>query len=215
MEEKSYNFKQELLGCNMKKCGSCWNCNYGIKDNKAASSEEYVKTFKELISKYEGDVIVLEAMGSVTDEREFPREALLPIIDIILEEGRFKNITIETHITKIDEDIVKYIYQKNLKLPEDKRKTIAFEVGIEDFNPENRKLINKIGVDNSKIKEVYDMLDKYGIELDINLIYGFPFQTEDERIEAMSKNIKYAKENLPNAGIILFLMSIKDNTIMR
>ncbi len=95
------------------------------------------------------------------------------------------------------------------------RKRISFEVGIEDFNPENRKLINKLGVTNDRIKQVYDMLDKYEIELDTNLIYGFPFQTEDERINAMVENIKYAKENLPNSGIILFLMSIKDNTIMR
>ena len=59
------------------------------------------------------------------------------------------------------------------------------------------------------------MLDMYGIGLDTNLIYGFPFQTEAERINAMAGNIKYAKENLPDVGIIMFLMSIKDNTIMR
>lgn len=199
----------------MKKCGSCWNCNYGIKDKSTVAPEEYVKKFQEIITKYEGDTIVLEAMGSVTDEKEFSKEALLPIIDIALTKGNFKSLTLETHITQIEEEIVKYIYDKNSDLPENRRKRISFEVGIEDFNPENRMLINKIGVKNDKIKEVYDMLDKYDIELDMNLIYGFPFQTEDERIEAMVQNIRYAKENLPHAGIILFLMSVKDNTIMR
>jgi len=199
----------------MKKCGSCWNCNYGIKENSAVAPEEYIKEFEKLMNKYEGDTIVMEAMGSITDKKEFPREALLQMIDIALKNGKFKSLTLETHITQIDEELVKYITEKNLELPEEKRKRISFEVGIEDFNPDNRKLINKMGVTNSRIKQVYDMLAKYGIELDTNLIYGFPFQTEDERIDSMVENIRYAKENLPNAGVILFLMSIKDNTIMR
>ncbi len=211
---KVIQFQARTSGCNMKKCGSCWNCNYGIKEKSTVTPDEYVKEFEILIDKYEGDTMVMEAMGSVTDRKEFPREALLPIIDIALEKGRFKSLTLETHITQIDEELVSYIHDKNLQLPEDKRKRISFEVGIEDFNSENRILINKKGVTNEKIKQVYNMLDKYGIELDINLIYGFPFQTEDERIEAMAQNIKYAKKNLPNAGLILFLMSIKDNTIM-
>lgn len=215
MDEKLYNFKQEQLGCSMKKCGSCWNCNYGIKEKCTVTLDEYIQEFEKLMDKYEGDTMVMEAMGSITDKKEFPREALLQMIDIALKKGKFKSLTLETHITQIDEELVKYIYQKNLELPEIKRKRIAFEVGIEDFNPYNRKLINKMGVTNDKIKQVYDMLDKYGMELDTNLIYGFPFQTEDERIEAMIENIRYAKENLPKAGIILFLMSIKENTIMR
>lgn len=199
----------------MKKCGSCWNCNYGIKENSTVKPEEYIKEFEKLIDKYKGDTIVLEAMGSVTDKKEFPREALLSIINIALKKGDFKSLTLETHITQIDEELVKFITQKNNELPKEKRKRLSFEVGIEDFNPDNRKLINKLGVTNERIKQVYDMLKKYGIGLDTNLIYGFPFQTEAERISAMAENIKYAKENLPDAGIIMFLMSIKDNTIMR
>lgn len=221
VRENNYNgrkviqFQARTSGCNMKKCGSCWNCNYGIKDKSTISVEDYVQEFERLINKYQGDTIVIESMGSVTDKKEFPREALMKIIDIVLKRGNFKSLTIETHITKIDEELVKYIYQKNSELPEGKRKFLNFEVGIEDFNPNNRRLINKLGVDNDKIKEVYNMLNKYGIELDINLIYGFPFQTEDERIEAMIENIRYANRNLPNAGIVVFLMSIKDNTIMQ
>jgi len=221
VRENNYNgrkviqFQARTTGCNMKKCGSCWNCNYGIKENSIVTAKEYIQEFEKLINKYKGDTIVMEAMGSVTDKKEFPREALLSMIDIALKKGEFKSLTLETHITQIDEELVKYIVQKNQELPEEKRKRISFEVGIEDFNPDNRKLINKLGVTNERIKQVYDMLKKYGIGLDTNLIYGFPFQTEAERISAMAENIKYAKENLPDVGIIMFLMSIKDNTIMR
>lgn len=221
VRENNYNgrkviqFQARTAGCTMKKCGSCWNCNYGVKDKCTIKPEEYVKEFEKLIKKYEGATLVMEAMGSITDNHEFPREALKKMIDIAIAKGKFKSISLETHITQIDEELVKYIYQKNQELPEDQRKWICFEVGIEDFNLENRKLINKMGVRNNKIEQVYNLLDRYGMELDCNLIYGFPFLTEDERIEAMNQNVEFAKEHMPNAGMILFLMSIKDNTIMR
>ena len=212
---KVIQLQSRTAGCRMKKCGSCWNCNYGVKEKSTTTPEEYIQEFERLIDKYVGATLVMEAMGSITDNKEFPKEALYPMIDIAIKKGKFKSISLETHITQIDEKLVKYIYQKNQELPEEQRKWICFEVGIEDFNPENRKLINKIGVKNSKIEEVYNLLDRYGMELDCNLIYGFPFLTEDERIESMVQNVQFAKEHMPNAGMILFLMSIKDNTIMR
>lgn len=202
-------------GCNMKKAGSCWNCNYGIKENCNILQEEYVIEFEDLLKKHKGNSMVLEALGSITDDKEFGREILIKIIDLAIEKGQFEYIDIETHITQIDEDLVKYIARKNLELPEEKRKLISFEIGVEDFNPNNRMLINKLGIDNKKIQEVYEMLRKYDIGLDINLIYGFPFQNENERINSMVENIRFANENLPDAGIVIFLMSLKDNTIMK
>ena len=202
-------------GCNMRKAGSCWNCNYGIKDKCTTKYEVYIEEFERLISQNVYNNIVIGSLGSITDKTEFPREALLPIIDLAIKNVKIKNIYIETHVTAIDEKLVKYIATKNSQLPEQERKSIAFEIGIEDFNPYNRMLINKLGVNNDKIKEVYEMLDKYNIGLDLNLIYGFPFQTEDERIEAMIENIKFANKKFPKAELILFLMSLKQNTIMR
>lgn len=202
-------------GCNMKKKGSCWNCNYGIRDKSNVLPQEYISKFENMLNKYKGDNMILGSLGSITDDKEFSRDIFVRIIDLALERGQFKSILIETHITQIDEDIVRYIANKNSKLSEEKRKTISFEIGVEDFNPDNRKLINKLGVNNQKILDLYKMLKKYNIGLEINLIYGLPFQTENERIISMMDNIKYANENLPDAGITIFLMSIKDNTIMQ
>ena len=53
------------------------------------------------------------------------------------------------------------------------------------------------------------------MSLGINLIYGFPFMSEQERINSVVDSIKYIHENFPEAEIVLFLMSIKDNTIMK
>ena len=58
------------------------------------------------------------------------------------------------------------------------------------------------------------MLQKYGMSLGINLIYGFPFMNEQERIDAVVNSVKSINKNLPKAEIVLFLMSIKENTIM-
>lgn len=199
----------KTLGCNMKKAGSCWNCNYGVVDKCLITPRQYIASFSQQLEKVEGDVLVLEALGSITDPREFDQEVLKKIIEIAIKKAKFRTILIETHVSQIPEELVKYIYEINQG-----KKDIGFEVGIEDMNPEHRKLINKLGVQNSKLQEVYDMLDKYGISLDINLIYGFPFMSEKERVEAVISSIKNISQNLPKADIALFLMSVKENTIM-
>lgn len=197
------------LGCRMKKAGSCWNCNYGVSDECLITPCQYVQAFKRALQNVEGNVLVLEALGSITDPKEFDREVFKEIIRIAIESGKFDCILIETHLSQIPEELVQYISDVNKG-----RKRIGFEIGIEDMNPENRKLINKIGVKNNKLTEIYNMLQKYGMNLSINLIYGFPFMNEQERIDAVVNSVKDINKNLPEAEIVLFLMSIKENTIM-
>lgn len=197
------------LGCRMKKAGSCWNCNYGVSDECLITPCQYVQAFKRELQNVEGNVLVLESLGSITDPKEFDREVFKDIIRIAIESGKFDCILIETHLSQIPEELVQYISDVNKG-----RKRIGFEIGIEDMKPENRKLINKIGVQNNKLTEVYNMLQKYGINLGINLIYGFPFMNEQERIDAVVNSVKDINKKLPEAEIVLFLMSVKENTIM-
>ena len=197
------------LGCRMKKAGSCWNCNYGVSDKCLITPCQYVQAFKRELQNVEGNVLVLESLGSITDPKEFDREVFKDIIRIAIESGKFDCILIETHLSQIPEELVQYISDVNKG-----RKRIGFEIGIEDMNPENRKLINKIGVQNNKLTEVYNMLQKYGMNLSINLIYGFPFMNEQERIDAVVNSVKDINKKLPEAEIVLFLMSVKENTIM-
>ena len=162
-------------GCNWKKCGSCYNCNYGIREGKNVSPDEYVEEFKKILDGIEGDVLVMEAMGSIADPEEFPPKALKQMVEYAIRNAKFKTITLETHVTTINEELVKLLYEINQSLTEEDRKVITFEIGVEDFNPENRKLINKMGVRNADIIEKYELLLKYGMYLDCNIIYGFPF----------------------------------------
>lgn len=197
------------IGCRMKKAGSCWNCNYGVADKCIITPNQYIKAFREAIKQYSGDVLVLESLGSITDPNEFDRDIFKKVFQIAIEQGNFNFILIETHLTQIDEELTKYISDIN-----GGKKHVGYEIGIEDMNPENRKLINKIGVGNNKLKETYTMLQKYGIELDINLIYGFPFMNEQERIQALVNSVKNISNDLSKAEIVIYLMSVKENTIM-
>jgi len=162
-----------------------------------------------MLNKYEGDVLVLEAWGSITDPKEFNPELFKKLFEMAVKEGRFEHIMIETHLTQIPESLVEEVSEIN-----GGRKKIAFEVGLEDMDPENRKLINKLGVENTKLDEVYALLDKHGITLSTNLIYGFPFMNEQERIESVTSSVSKIADQYPNAEVILFLMSIKENTIL-
>lgn len=197
-------------GCQMKKGGSCWNCNYGALETCEITPEQYIEAFKKAIDGISGNVLVLEGLGSITDPNEFDQRAFREILKIAIEEGKFEYITIETHVTQISEDLLQYINSIN-----NGKKNVEFEIGVEDMDPEARKLINKLGVNNNKIKEIYELLQEYGIGLDINLIYGFPFMIEIERIDSVLNSIKQVHHNLPDAEITLFLMSVKENTILQ
>lgn len=197
------------LGCRMKKAGSCWNCNYGVSDKCLITPSQYIETFTKELKNVDGNVLVLESLGSITDPKEFDSKVFKEIVKMAIESEKFPSILIETHLSQIPEELVQYIYKVN-----NGKKRIGFEIGIEDMNPENRKLINKIGVQNNQLTDVYNMLQKYGMSLGINLIYGFPFMNEQERIDSVVNSVKSISKDLPEAEIVLFLMSIKENTIM-
>ncbi len=199
----------KTLGCNRKRAGSCWNCNYGVVDQCLITPNQYRKAFQKELKRIAGNVLVLESLGSITDPNEFNPKVFSDILKMAVEEGKFETILIETHLTQIAEDLVKEIDAINKS-----KKYIGFEIGIEDMNPKNRKLIHKIGIQNEQLKDLYAMLQKYGMGLGINLIYGFPFMSEQERVDAVVNSVKTISKELPEAEIVLFLMSVKENTIM-
>lgn len=199
----------KTLGCNMKRAGSCWNCNYGVVDQCMITPNQYRKTFQKALKIIAGNVLVLESLGSITDPNEFNPDVFKDIIKMAIEDGKFDTILVETHLTQVSEELVKEIAIMN-----GDKKHIGFEIGIEDMKSENRELIHKIGIQNEQLIECYDMLQKYGMGLGINLIYGFPFMNEQERIEAVVNSVKMISRVLPEAEIVLFLMSVRENTIM-
>ena len=193
----------------MKRAGSCWNCNYGVLDQCIITPNQYRKTFQKELKRIAGNVLVLESLESITDPNEFDPDVFKDITRMSIEDGKFDTILIETHLIQVSEEFVKEIATMN-----DGKKHIGFEIGIEDMNPENRELIHKIGIQNDQLRKCYTMLQKYGMGLGINLIYGFPFMNEQEKIEAVINSVKTISRDLPEVEVVLFLMSVKENTIM-
>lgn len=215
----SYNDKErkvaqiifETNGCRMKRKGSCWFCNYGAySDDRKLDYKKMISNFYNIISKIEANSIVLDALGSITDEEEFDPLALKEIIKMAIEKSKSKNIIIETHILKISENLISYIEKINAG-----RKNIIFEVGVEDFNLNNRKLLNKIGVNNEYLIKKYYDLKNHNITLSMNYIYGIPFMNEEDRIIEFYRSIKQASIKMPKSEFVTFLMGIKDNTVLK
>lgn len=199
----------KTTGCRMRKAGSCWNCNYGATEIIELNHNKIIQEYRKKLEELNGDVLVLESFGSITDAKEFDKGLFQRVIKIAIQKSSFDTILIETHINHISQNLVEYINDLNQG-----KKNLGFEVGIEDMNPENRKLINKIGIDNEKLFELYQMLKKYDMQLNINLIYGFPFMTEKERIDSTYESVRKISQKMPNAAVVLFLMSIKENTFL-
>lgn len=122
-------------GCQMKKYGSCWNCNYGALEICEISKEKYIEEFKKVLNKISGNVLVLETLGSITDPNEFNQDIFKEILKLAIEKGNFQTIIIETHVTQIRKELLQYINSINTE-----KKEIEFEIGVEDMNPEHRKL---------------------------------------------------------------------------
>ena len=91
------------LGCRMKKAGSCWNCNYGVSNTCLITPNQYIKAFKRELENVDGNVLVLESLGSITDAKEFDRNVFKEIMKIAIESEKFKTVLIETHLSQIPE----------------------------------------------------------------------------------------------------------------
>ena len=52
------------------------------------------------------------------------------------------------------------------------------------------------------------------MNININIIYGLPFMNENERIESTYNSIRNISKMMPKAKVIIFLMSIKEHTIL-
>ena len=96
----------KTLGCRMKKAGSCWNCNYGVCDKCLITPGQYIKAFKRELPNIDGNVLVLESLGSITDPKEFDRRIFDEIVEEAIENAKTDYILIETHVTQIPEDLV-------------------------------------------------------------------------------------------------------------
>lgn len=115
------------------------------------------------------------------NQKEFEK-----LLDIIIENGSvFKSIKGLAIIKKQPERIYKKMSLANIK---------QLSIGIESFSPKLRQDMNK-GFDDETLKQNLEMYAKYGIDIVLLLIVGYPTQTEEDHLEEkawMEENAHFA-----------------------
>ncbi len=67
-------------------------------------------------------------------------------------------------------------------------------LGIETGSQRIQKIINK-NLDISEVKDAIKLLDKYGMEMQVNFIYGLPTEDEDDLLKSL-KLIRFCVEEI-------------------
>ena len=190
--------------CRFSKQGSCTCCDYF----QGETDTDQVEAFKIALKKIQPntDTIVLNTCGSVLDEAELKREVLSQIIELT-RQTEVQTFVLETHITTINERILKYIHSIKGRLD------IFFEIGIESLDDDRQRFIlNKIPFQRN-IRGTIDMIHRYGFKVTANVMTGFPFMERDAQIcdgiRSIRKLLDYKAD-----FIVLFPVNIKKYTLM-
>jgi len=139
--------------------------------------------YKEMENLYSQGIDHLYFFDSLINGNQKEFEKLL---DIIIANGSiFKSIKGLAIIKKQPERIYEKMAKANFK---------QLSIGIESFSPKLRNDMNK-GFDDETLKQNLDMYAKYGINIVLLLIVGYPTQTEEDHLEEyewMKNNAHYA-----------------------
>ena len=195
-------------GCANAMSGSCIFCNYGagyqITLPEVNLAMEYIKNN---LNPECPQNILLGTFGSFLDEREIPEG----IRDYILEETAklsANKIIIETHYTTVTEqklDKIRTIL---------KNKKIDIEMGLESVNKRvQSECLNKT-IDLPGLKKVVDLIKSYDMNVTLNIMYGIPFLSKEERRRDFLESVRWAVEN-GGDEIVVFPMNVRPNTILR
>ncbi len=186
-------------GCRL---GNCIFCNYGksvLPDMEELKNEMIAILNKNLDKK----VILLNAMGSILDEKEIPFSYVETICSI-LKNYNFPNIVFETHYTTIT-DLV--CYKLKTMLPD---KNLYVELGLESIHSESQNYIHK-KIDLNLLNKKIQILKKYNFQLEGNVFLGIPFLSMEDRIQDTVDTICYALE-YGFDEVVLFPCNLKQGT---
>lgn len=186
-------------GCRL---GKCIFCNYGksILPDLDELKLELISIFNKYKNK---EVLLINAMGSVLDEKELPFE-YIEAICMILKNYSFPNVVLETHYTTISEEIC---FKLKKMLP---NVNLYIELGLESIYSKSQEVIHK-NIDLSVLQEKIQILKKHNIQIEGNVFLGIPFLSREERIQDSVDTICYAL----NSGfdeVVLFPCNLKVGT---
>lgn len=204
IENKTYQLLFMSCGCE----NACTFCNYGFDYNLTLKKVE-PELWKIRLEEFDIAELELEANGSFLSEREIPYDLFLHVLNFVSNKN-IPSITMETHYNTITEkklqDIRRILGWKQ---------KIQFELGFESADEDVRKIYNK-DIDNKEYVKTAKLCEKYGINLQINVLLGAPFLTREEQIQDCINSLKFIYDNMPEKTIaVLFPINIKENTMLK
>ncbi len=183
--------------CN-KICTYCDFCK--IYYNKSLVDKYLIELEKEVFSLYKNEVIKTLYIGGGTPS-SLDKDELIKLFSITNRIKLSKNyeFTFECNIENINEDLL--ILLKNNKVN-------RISIGIESFN---KDILNILGRSyNFSIKEKIDLVKKYFININIDLIYG----VNNETIEILDNDLdEFLKLNVPHISI--YSLILENNTMLK
>ncbi len=186
--------------------GSCIMCDYGC----ASGIREYSKYLSEM--KYILDnrnsntkCLLLCTNGSFFDESQIP----LPLFkDIVMLTSEYSIPTIEFETHYIDVSSQKLNMIRKI-LPD---KHIIIEMGLESVNQVYQENVIMKNIDLSSYEKTIYLIQKYGFEVETNIMVGFPFLDSNEQLKDAFNSVMWALSH--KCGVVLFPINIKPYTVL-
>ena len=194
-------------GCSYDRRGGCIMCDYSIGTNTSVS--DMIRYVEKGLSKLPSHCsnLLISPSGSMFDESEVPKEALIKILDL-LSKSSHDTFSFETRADTISDEKVK-MCQEILK-----GRLKRIYIGLETANPWALKYsVNKQMRTDDFLKSV-DILHRNGVNVAANILISMPFFNENECITLAVKSAKWAIKN----GVdecFLFPVHVKEHTTLK
>ena len=192
--------------CRNDLAGSCLMCDYG-RTEIIGTCQEYIDEMDDILSKYNNGVkyLLLCSNGSILDEYQIPMELLKNILSKA-QNCNIPEIIIETHYLDVSEEklnLIKGIIQK----------PVTIEMGLETINPIYQDAFFMKGIELKRYEKTISLIQRYGYNVELNLMFGLPFLSLNEQIDDAKKTIDWIC--LHGCAPVIFPVNIKPYTILK
>ena len=187
-------------------CSFCYNADFSVYD-EATVSDNCFSALNE-IEKLGIDIdsLLIAPSGSFYDDNEFSKNNRLVIYEKI-NAMNVENLLFETRAETITED---KLLETIESMP---HKNVEIAFGLESIDDHVRNYIYNKGLNIDYVEKALQLTQKYNIYLSINVLFGAPFLSEEDRI---SDTVKTTRWILKRGGVpVIFPMHVRQNTGIR
>jgi len=203
-QANTFQFVMQSIGCQQE---HCLMCDYGHSEHNL-TPDQVATAFDNALSEAQRPFrnLIVDAFGSVLDQREVPR----PNLDVLLDKIAgvdCRLVTFETHVDTVDDEVLGLIKER---LP---NKNIVIELGLETADEHIRKDHLNKHFTNQKFEQTVKKIHEHGMIVDANLLVGVPFLSPKQQLDDLVQSIQYCEEQAVD-DIVIFPINIKPETLL-